>query len=211
MSELENNTAVDPNATVVDPKVDPKQTDINTNVTFDPEKELSKEQWKAIYESGRFKTLNERAQKAAELEKAQKAAEDAKLAEEGKFKELAESKDRELTQMQTAVLNAEIKAEAARLGANNPTIVANAINRDNIKFDKGSVTGVDEAVEALKLSDPYLFNNSNNNRTVGNPSNPGTTNNGTTIKMSQIRDPKFYRENRSDIFQAMRQGRVEQD
>lgn len=204
---------VDPKDPVVDPKVDPKVEDPKAPLTFDPEKDLTKEQWQAIYGSGRFKTLNERAAKASELEKAQKDAEDAKLAEEGKYKELAEAKDQQLTTMQTAVVNAEIKAEAARLGAVNPAIIAQAIDRQNIKFDSGDVTGVAEAVEVLKLSDPYLFNNSENNKTprVGSPSNPGANAAGTKFKLSQLRDPKFYAANRNEIREALRAGQVEND
>lgn len=193
--------------------VDPKPPEVNKPEppSFDPEKDLTKEQWTAIYGSGRFKQLNDKAARATELEKAAKDAETAKLQEQGKWQELAQAKDTELTQMQTAVVNAEIKAEAARLGAVNPSIVANAIARDNITFSKGNVTGVAEAVEALKTSDPYLFNKANTPTRVGSPTNPGGTNTGMKFKMSEIRNPKFYQEHKEEIKSAIRQGLVEKD
>lgn len=204
-----------PSAASTTTTTDPKggQGATTTSQSFDPEKDLTPEQWKAIYGSGRFKQLNERAARAAELEKAQKDAADAALADQGKFKELAESKDQELTLMQTAVVNAEIKAEAARLGAVNPAIVAQAIDRANVQFDKGNVTGVAEAVEALKASDPYLFNNQGNNQTprIGSPTNPGSNNTGMKFKMSEIRNPKFYREHATEIKQAIANGQVDKD
>ncbi len=191
-----------------------KTNDTQSTSTFDPEKDLSKEQWQAIYGSGRFKQLNEKAQKAAELEKAAKDAEEAKLKEQGEWQKLAESKDTELSTLQTAVVNAEIRAEAAKLGAVNPTIVANSLDLSNVEVDKnGNITGIAEAVEALKLSDPYLFNNSENNKTtrVGSPTNPGANTTGTKFKLSQMRDPKFYAEHRNEIREALRTGQVEND
>lgn len=191
-----------------------KTNDTQSTSTFDPEKDLSKEQWQAIYGSGRFKQLNEKAQKAAELEKAAKDAEEAKLKEQGEWQKLAESKDTELSTLQTAVVNAEIRAEAAKLGAVNPTIVANSLDLSNVEVDKnGNITGIVEAVEALKLSDPYLFNNSENNKTtrVGSPTNPGANATGTKFKLSQMRDPKFYAEHRNEIREALRTGQVEND
>lgn len=184
--------------------------------TFDPEKELTKEQWEAIYSSGRFKQLNERAQKASELEKAAKEAEEAKLKEAGEWQKLAESKDQELSALQGAVVNAEIRAEAARLGAVNPNIVANAIDLSGVEVDQktGNITGVEEAIAALKESDPYLFNSSNNNNSaprVGSPTNPGTNNTGTKFKLSQLRDRKFYQEHRAEIQAALRNNQVEND
>ncbi len=221
MSEISTDPATDPKAT--DPKTDPAvTTDPKSSTTqdpapstFDPEKDLTKEQWQAIYGSGRFKQLNEKAQKAAELEKAAKDAEEAKLKEQGEWQKLAESKDSELSTLQTAVVNAEIRAEAAKLGAVNPTIVANSLDLSDVEVDKnGNITGIAEAVEALKLSDPYLFNNSeNNNKTprVGSPTNPGTNNAVMKFKLSQMRDPKFYAEHRNEIREAVRLGQVEND
>lgn len=191
--------------------------DGNGGSSFDPEKDLTKEQWQAIYGSGRFKQLNERAQRAAELEKAAKDAEEAKLKEQGEWQKLAQSKDEELTALQGAVVNAEIRAEAARLGAVNPTIVANALDLSGVEVDQktGNITGVKEAIEALKESDPYLFNSSSNNnnqtKRVGSPTNPGGNNTGYKFTMSQIKDQKFYQEHRKEIGEALRMGQVDKD
>lgn len=196
------------------PATDPKPAPVAPAPSTDqPAVTLTKEQWEAAYKSDRFKQLNERAQKAGELEKQIEAEKEAKLKEQGKWEDVAKSKDEQLTQMQTAVVNAEIKAVAATLGAVNPAIVANAIDRSGVKFNKdGTAEGVTEAVEALKASDPYLFNNSNNNQTpprVGSPTNPGTNNTGYKFTKTQIRDPKFYRENRSAIMDALKHNQID--
>jgi hypothetical protein len=178
--------------------------------------QLTKEQLEAAFQHPRFKELNEKAQRATDLQKQIDDAEEKRLKDAGKWEDVAKSKDEQLTQMQAAVVNAEIKAQAATLGAVNPAIVAQAINRASVTFNKdGTISGVAEAVEALKESDPYLFNNTNGNPTpprVGSPSNPSNpTNNGYKFTMSQIRNPTFYREHASEIKLAVAQGQVDKD
>jgi flagellar motor protein MotB len=178
-----------------------------------PSVQLTKEQLEAAFEHPRFKELSETAQKYKKLAAEVDAAKEAQLKEDGEFQQLAEKKQQELDQMQTAVVSAEIKAEAARLGAVNPGIVAQAIDRAGVEFKDGVVSGTTEAVEALKKSDPYLFTEANKPPPrVGNPTNPGQPNNtGTRFTMTQIRDPKFYREHAAEIRKAVAQGLVDKD
>lgn len=176
---------------------------------------LTDEQLAAAFEHPRFKELNEKAKRADTLEKEKKAAETKALEEQGKWEEVAKSKDEQLTTMQKAVVTSEIKTVAATLGAVNPSIVANAIDRAEVTVgEDGSITGVSEAVEALKVSDPYLFSNSNQqpHARVGSPTNPGTApQTGYKFTMTQIKDPAFYKEHRAEIGQAMREGQIDKN
>ena len=94
--------------------------------------------------------------------------------------------------------------------------MANSLDLSNVEVDQktGNIVGVEEAVKALKESDPYLFNNSNNNQTqrVGSATNPGNgSNTGYKFTMSQIKDQKFYQEHRKEIGEALRAGQVDKD
>lgn len=184
-----------------------------TTQQFDPEKDLTDEQWKAIYGSGRFKQLNERAKEADRLKSEREAAERKQLEEQGKWKELADKNASTAEQYKNAAVGAKIEAVAARLGSVDPEAVAALINRSGISIDDSlNVSGVEDAVNALKASKPYLFNNSNNQTTrVGSPTNPGGTNTGYKFKMSEIRNPKFYSEHSAEIKDAIRNGQVDKD
>jgi|GEM_PF-6271891 len=183
--------------------------------SFDPEKDLTKEQWEAIYGSGRFKQLNDKAKQADTLQKAADEAERKRLEDEGKWQELANKNAQTAEQYKTVALNAEIKALAAAAGSVDPAAVAALIDKSGISVDDNlNVTGAESALNALKESKPYLFNNANNNNNstrVGSPTNPGNTNTGYKFKMSEIRDPKFYAENKVAIKEAIKQGLVDKD
>lgn len=187
-----------------------------SGANFDPEKDLTKEQWEAIYGSGRFKQLNDKAKQADTLQKAADEAERKRLEDEGKWQELANKNAQTAEQYKTVALNAEIKALAAAAGSVDPAAVAALIDKSGISVDDNlNVTGAESALNALKESKPYLFNsanNSNNSTTrVGSPTNPGNANTGYKYKMSEIRDPKFYAENKAAIKEAIKNGLVDKD
>ncbi len=184
--------------------------------SFDPEKYLTAEQWQAIYGSGRFKQLNDKAKTADALQKAADDAEKKRLEDEGKWQELANKNASTAEQYKTAALNSKVEAVAAKLGSVDPEAVAALIDKSNINIDDNlTVSGVDEAVNALKESKPYLFSNNNGNNSaprVVSPTNPGTGNNtGYKFTMSQIKDQKFYQEHRKEIGDALRSGQVDKD
>lgn len=183
--------------------------------TFDPEKDLTDEQWKAIYGSGRFKQLNDKAKQADALQKAADEAARKRLEEEGKWQEIANKNAQTAEQYKSVALNSKVEAVAARLGSVDPEAVAALIDKSGINVDDNlTVTGVEEAVNALKESKPYLFNSSNNSnqtKRVGSPTNPGGNNGGYRFTMSQIKDQKFYQEHRKEIGEALRAGQVDKD
>lgn len=199
------------------PPADPKNPPAAPAAPAEPSQViLTDEQLAAAFQHPRFKELTQQAQRAKELDKQIKEAEEKKLQDEKKWEELAAKRSDEISTLRSSMINAEIRAEAARLGAVNPQIVANSLNLDGVDVDdNGNLTGVKEALEALKESDPYLFNSSNNNnnqtKRVGSPTNPGGNNTGYKFTMSQIKDQKFYQEHRKEIGEALRMGQVDKD
>lgn len=181
---------------------------------WDPSKELSKEQWDAIYASGRFKTLNEKAKQADQLQKEKDEAERKQLEEQGKWQELANQNAEKATKFQTAAINAKIEAVAATNGSVDPAAVAQLLDKSGITIDDSmTVSGVEDAIAALKESKPYLFNNDKPSQRVGSGTNPGNANNQGIPKFthSQIRDPQFFKEHEADIMTAFRTGQIVDD
>lgn len=199
---------------------DPKPGD----TAFDPSK-LSDEDFNKLYEDNRlyrhprFKSLSERAKKADDLEKAASEAEAKALAEQGKFKELAEKNaaDAETArnQLKDVTTRSAIQSEAAKLGIVDVEAAAILVDRSKITVnDDGTVSGADEALKALLEAKPYLKGGTPGTPDVGSGSNPspGQTPEGTKkFKLSQLQDHKFFVENEKDIQAALKAGLVEND
>ena len=96
-----------------------------------------------------------------EIEKAQKAESDRVLADQGKFKELAERNKGEADTAKKAhadaVVEFRLELEAVKSGAIDPADVLALADRSGIKVDGKTVTGAKEAVEALAKAKPHLF------------------------------------------------------
>jgi hypothetical protein len=110
------------------------------------------------------------------FEKAKKDAEDKALADQGKFKDLAEREKGEKAELQKKfserAIVSELKTEALKAGILNSDDVALA-DRSSLKVDENfTVTGAAEAIEALKKSKPYLFKASDGNPTTPPPGAP---------------------------------------
>lgn len=95
-------------------------------------------------------------------DKAKKDQEEAALKEQNKFKELAEKKEGEVTAIKAAstkrLVDLQLRIEAQATGALDEDAVIALANRADIKVgDDFEVTGVKEAVEALKKTKPHLF------------------------------------------------------
>lgn len=183
------------------------------NKAWDPS-QLSKEQWDAIYASGRFKSLNEKAKQADLLQKEKDEAEKKRLEDEGKWQELANQNAEKATKFQTAAINAKIEAVAATNGSVDPAAVAQLLDKSGITIDDNmTVSGVEDAINALKESKPYLFNNDKTPPRVGSGTNPGNAANQGNPKFthSQIKDPAFFQKHEAEIMQAIRSGQVVDD
>lgn len=196
---------------------DPNNNGTGAGTTFDVKK-LGDEDFNKIFDDPRlfrhprFKSLSERAKKADDIEAQQAEAEKKRLAEQGKFKELAEAEAKKRTEAeqkyQKAVIDNTIITEASKLGAVDIEAVKALIDRKDIKLnDDGTVTGVAEAVKALLDSKTYLKGTGNNNLQIGTGTQPnGQQVTGTRFKLSQIQDPAFYKEHEKEIMQAQKLG-----
>lgn len=192
------------------------------NADFDP-KTIGDDDFEKIFDDprlfqhSRFKQLNERAKKAAELEKQQQDSEKQKLKEQQKWQELAEKTEAQKAEIEqkykTTLVDMKIQAEAAKVGAIDTEAVAKLIDRAGIAIDdNGNVTGVESAITAMRESKQYLFGQSGNAR-LGSATNPGTDGNraGKRFTLSQIQNPQFYADNEQDILLAFKQGMIDND
>lgn len=196
---------------------------------FNPES-LTQEQINAVLEknpliwkSDRIAGLREKAGKYDKAESDRQAAEAKALEDQGKFKELSEKQATEITDLKTKLQNSTVNQaltnKLAPLGVVDLDAALALVDRSKITVgDDGAITGLDEAIEALKTGKAYLFNTegggTNGGKPVGTPSNPGNgggTSTTPTFKRSQLSDPKFYQEHRDDILKAQAEGKIEDD
>lgn len=187
-------------------------------VEFDPSK-LTDEQWGMIYRSEglynnpRFNGLREKAKEAETLRAEKKAAEEAKLAEEKKFKELADKYKGEaegaVNEVKKVKVDSQIIAYAAKKGFKDPNDAISFIDRSLITVaEDGTVTGVDKAIEALATAKSYLL--STNSTTVGSQAGAGGAPAG-KIKMSDVRNPVYYQAHEKEIIRAMGRNEIDMD
>lgn len=173
-----------------------------------------------IWKTDRLAGLRDKAKKFDDAEAAKSAAEQKALEEQGKFKELSEKQAAENAtlkqQLKDATVNQALTNKLAPLGVVDLEGALKLIDRSKIEVgEDGTVTGLDEAVEALKTGKAYLFNGKGGSTTtVGTPSNPGNgggTSGPAKFKRSQLRDSKFYQEHRDEILKAQAAGEIEDD
>lgn len=157
-----------------------------------------------------------------ELKQKQAEAEDKTLAEQKKYKDLADKKANEVKELSKRLEDQTIaNALATKLAGKGVVDLDGALklaDRSAIEIgDDGTVSGVDKAIEALQKDKPYLFNTSTGGTPsgVGTPSNPGngggSAGETTKFKRSQLQDPKFYQEHREEIIKAQKAGLIEDD
>lgn len=173
----------------------------------------------------RFDEVNSELQKYKKAEEKRKAeqaeAEKKRLEDEGKIKELLEKEKSEKAELQTkyersAKANA-LKVEALKQGTVDADAVVALSNLDDVELSEdGSVNTqtVTAVIEKLKSEKAYLFGEGgSNNTTIGNKG--GAPNGGSSqtpyFKRSQLRDSKFYEENKTEIMKAVREGRIIDD
>lgn len=170
---------------------------------------------KRLWNHPRFKQLNERARKAADLEAETEKAEVARLEKEQKFKELADKHGEDAatwkSKYEDQMANNKIISEATKLGAVDLDAVAKLIDRSEIKVTNEDVTGIKEAVAKLSEEKPYLFKASGP-ASVGAGTSPAGPNTGMRFKASELQNPAFYREHETEILEALKTpGGIEND
>lgn len=197
---------------------DPKKNEkTGTSKAFDP-KTLGDEDFAKIFDDSRlwdhprFKQLNVDAKEGRKAKKTLDDAETAKLEENEQYKDLANKHKARAEATEKRML---IMSAAQKLGAKDLEVISKLVDHDKITVsDDGTITGVDDQVKTLLESKPYLKGEvSNNDVTVGSGTNPGDNDNTGKKKFthSQIQNPEFYRENESDILEAMKSGQIEND
>lgn len=192
-------------------------------------KTASPEQLAAVLENpnlwklNRLRDMQDKAAQADKLQQAQQQAADKQLEDEKKFQELAQKRATENEQLQKQIqdmtINQALTNKLVPLGVVDLSAAVQLIDRSAIKLgENGELSGVDEAITALKEGKAYLFNGqgSGSQTTVGTGTNVG--NNGDqqaqnvqTFKRSQLRDSKFYQANREAILAAQAAGKIEDD
>lgn len=175
-----------------------------------------------IWKTDRLTELRDKSKKFDDAEAARTAAENKALEDQGKFKELSEKQAAENAalkqQLQDNQVSSALTGKLIPLGVIDLEGALKLIDRSKVTVgDDGAITGLDEAVEALKTGKAYLFNaegGSSANKNVGTPSNPGNgggTGGGATFKRSQLQDSTFYQANREAILKAQAEGKIEDD
>lgn len=186
-----------------------------TDQNFDVNKVLeSKELWA----HPRLQELTAAAKELKTLKEQQQKDADAKLKNDKKFEELATKKDSELSEAKATIKKMTIdQALTNKLVSEKVVDLDGAlklVDRSKLDVDEnGNVTGVDDALSALKTEKAYLFNNQGT-QNLGSASNSGNTNGGggqMKFKQSQLKDHKFYQEHRAEILEAQRLGQIEMD
>lgn len=173
-----------------------------------------------IWKTDRLAELRDKSKKFDEAQQKATEAETKALEEQGKFKELSEKQSATIEELQgklkTSTVNQAVTNKLAPLGVVDLEAALALIDRSKIEVaEDGSISGVDEAIEALKTGKAYLFNaGGGTTTTVGTPSNPGNGGGASgpaKFKRSQLQDPKFYNENKEAILKAHAAGEIEDD
>lgn len=116
---------------------------------------------------------------------------------------IAEEKDNTLKQRQTEY---ETKLLAQNLGIVDPDVAWSLLNVSAIEFDNdGRPKNLEQLLKELVNKKPYLVN-----RVQYAATNPARSS-PPIFTRAQLRDPKFFAENRDAIMEAMRDGRIVED
>ena len=110
-------------------------------------------------------------------------------------------------------LRLSVEREARKAGFLDEDDAARLIDTKAVKFDAdGNPTNVSDLLADLAKAKPHLVKTADTaTARTGNSSNPNRSRaaNATRFTESQLRDPKFYNENRAAILLALREGRID--
>lgn len=200
---------------------DPNKDGKNNNDGGDNKPEMvPKASLDAVGEKLRAKTkaLEDAEAKLKQIEDAKKLEEEEKAKKSGEFEKLlAEQKTENenlRNQMKEIAKSNAITKVATELGARDSELVKQIIAGNIEVSEDGKIdeAKVKELVEGVKTEKPFLFGEIEKPN-IGNDG--GAPNGGTgdkpTFKRSQLKDTKFYAENRDAILEANREGRIEDD
>jgi len=171
---------------------------------------------------GEFSDTRKELKKAREalekINKEKKETEEKDLAEKGKYKELAEAKQKEIDTLKTQVEGNQkynvFAEKALKEGVVSTGDAFKLADLSDVKIENGEVKGINEVIEKLKTDKPFLFNE--DNRVIGSGTNPAgqKTQDGKKVyRQSEIDDwlennREEYKKHENDISKAYAEGRV---
>lgn len=190
-------------------------------VTIDGKTYISKESHEIV--AGKYREAKSKLDK---FDSEAAKAEEERLKKQGEFEKLAEAEKQKRESLEKSYsrerkVNA-LKLAAIQSGTIDPEAVATLANIESITVSEdGTIDAstVKTVVDSLKKEKPYLFGAQGNGAQppkkpdVGNSGGgaPGGGEGGKTFYRSQLSDSKFYQENRKDILEAAREGRIVDD
>lgn len=192
----DNNTNTDPNKDdLKDQNPDNNGADENNQAKTD--KEINFEKLR--------KAKDDAEKKAAKLEAELKAKQELELIEQGKLKELAELRQKEVEDYKTKLQQVEyqnaVRDAIAKEGV-NPKFVKfiQSELKDQVKIEDGKVEGLTEALAEIKKEYPEWFEA----QTFGTLGTSKTASGGVkSFTPEQIADPAFYKANRDKILEFL--------
>jgi hypothetical protein len=114
-----------------------------------------------------------------------------------------------LTKAQTIVRRASVREALVAAGCTDPAIAARADEFGELAVDEdGNVAGLSQAVSSFKGAHPTLFLGKRPTGSADAGSATGAGAPQTSFTRNQLRDPKFYRENKAAIEAAAAGGRI---
>lgn len=170
---------------------------------------------------GVLKDLQAERQKRQTFEKEKSDAEAKRLEDEGKFKELYEKSEAEKKAAEERLTEATLRnaflVEAPKHNIVDADAAWKLMDRSGVTLgDDGSAQGIEAALKSLVEAKPFLVQSGPAGKKAGAPSNPskeGGEGDGTkrTYKRSELKDSKFFEDNKADIMAAYGEGRIEDD
>jgi hypothetical protein len=143
-----------------------------------------------------------------------------KLAEEGKFKELADQQARRASeaeareqegqkQLQKVLIDGEIKAQLILEGATDAD-VALLLDKSGIKVEGGRAVGVREAVQAFKSAKPHFFGPAKATRTSEGGLPPAPVPSGEEPEIKDVRGMPSdeYKEHKRKVLADFNRGKL---
>lgn len=189
--------------------------------SFDASK-LTRDQVNAVLENPelwsnpRIAQLVEADKNLKKLQEDQQKSNEQKLKDDKKFEELAQQKEAENESLREQIKNSNINQALTTLLVKESVVdldgALKLIDKTKVSVDdNGTVTGMQEAIDALKTDKAYLFNGSGNPQ-VGNPSNPQGSQSGGPMKFKRSQlTQEFINSNKDEVYKAMNAGLIEDD
>lgn len=87
-------------------------------------------------------------------------------------------------------IDGEVRYVLAKMGAKNPTLAAKVLDLSRVQADDEGVIGVEEAVQQLMVSDPYLFGHAMG--PVGGERSSGGKHGGGRRDPASMSDKEYY-------------------